>query len=79
MWDGFKELLNICPHHGFETWRLVTYFYEGLIPQNRQVVEMMCNGEFRDKNYDDALYYLDQLAENAQHWDIVGTFKLINK
>ncbi|XP_052288726.1 uncharacterized protein LOC127899394 isoform X2 [Citrus sinensis] len=78
-WDRFKELLNICPHHGFETWRLVTYFYEGLIPQSRQVVEMMCNGEFRDKNPEDALDYLDQLAENAQHWDTVGTFELTNK
>ena len=78
-WDRFKELLNICPHHGFETWQLVTYFYEGLIPQSRQVVEMMCNGEFRDKNPEDALDYLDQLAENAQHWDTVGTFELTNK
>ncbi|XP_024041924.1 uncharacterized protein LOC112099055 [Citrus clementina] len=77
--NPFKELLNICPHHGFETWRLVTYFYEGLIPQSRQVVEMMCNGEFRDKNPEDALDYLDQLAENAQHWDTVGTFELTNK
>ncbi|KAK9211927.1 hypothetical protein WN943_001306 [Citrus x changshan-huyou] len=77
--NPFKELLNICPHHGFETWRLVTYFYEGLMPQSRQVVEMMCNGEFRDKNPEDALDDLDQLAENAQHWDTVGTFELTNK
>ena len=40
---------------------------------------MMCNGEFRDKNPEDALDYLDQLAENAQHWDTVGTFELTNK
>ena len=29
-WDRYKELLNICPHHGFEIWRLMSYFYEGL-------------------------------------------------
>ena len=40
---------------------------------------MMCNGEFRDKNHEDVLDYLDQLAENAQHWDTVGTFELKNK
>ena len=39
----------------------------------------MCNGEFRDKNPEDALDYLEQLAENAQHWDTVGTFELTNK
>ena len=38
---------------------------------------MMCNGEFRDKN--PKLFYLDQLAQNAQHWDTIGTFELTNK
>ena len=74
-WERFKEMLNICPHHGFETWRLVSYFYEGLTPQSRQVVEMMCNGEFRDKSPEDALDYLEHIAENAQHWDTVGTYE----
>ena len=62
-WDRFKELLNICPHHGFKTWRLVFYFYEGLTSQGRQVIEMMCNGEFRDKSLEDALDYLDYSRE----------------
>ena len=39
----------------------------------------MCHGKFRDKSAENALDYLDQLVENAQHWDIVGTFKLTNK
>jgi len=34
-WDRYKDLLNTCPHHGFETWRLVSHFYEGLIPKDR--------------------------------------------
>ena len=40
---------------------------------------MMCNGEFRDKNSKDALDYLDQLTENAQHRDTIGTFEFTNK
>jgi hypothetical protein len=33
----YKDLLiNTCPHHGFETWRLVSHFYEGLTPKYRQ-------------------------------------------
>ena len=74
-WERFKEMLNVCPHHGFETWRIISYFYEGLTPQSRQVVEMMCNGEFRDKSPEDALDYLEYIAENAQHWDTVGTYE----
>jgi hypothetical protein len=42
-------LLNTCPHHGFETWRLVSHFYEGLTPKDRQMVELMCNGTFKNK------------------------------
>jgi len=60
-------LLNTCPHHGFETWRLISYFYEGLTPKDRQMVELMCDGTFEDKNLDQAMEYLDSLAKNAQN------------
>jgi hypothetical protein len=61
----YKDLLNTCPHHGFETWRLVSYFYEGLASKDMQIVELMCNGIFEDKDPDEAMEYLDSLAENA--------------
>ena len=25
-WEIYKELLNACPHHGHETWSIVSYF-----------------------------------------------------
>lgn len=28
--ERFKDLLLKCPHHGFETWRLIQHFYNGL-------------------------------------------------
>jgi hypothetical protein len=31
------------------------------------MVELMCNGTFEDKNPDEAMEYLDLLAENAQN------------
>ena len=74
-WGRFKELLNIFPHHNFETWRLVSYFYNGLQSQSRQVEEMMCNGKFSDKSPEDALNYLDYIAENAQHCDTIGFYE----
>jgi len=60
-------LFNTCPHHGFEIWRLVSYFYEGLTPKDRQMVELMCNRTFKNKDLDEAMEYLDLLAENAQN------------
>jgi hypothetical protein len=49
-WDRYRDLLNTCSHHGFETWRLVSQFYEGLTPKDRQMVELKCNETFEDKD-----------------------------
>jgi hypothetical protein len=68
-WERFKDLLNSCPHHGYEIWCTINFFYEGLMPQMRQFVEMMCNGEFLNKDPNEAWKYFDHLAENAQSWD----------
>ena len=67
-WERFKDLLNSCPHHGYENWRLVSYFYDGLTSRERQFVEMMCNGDFLSKDPDDAIEYLNELAEKAHTW-----------
>lgn len=40
---------------------------------------MMCNSEFRDKSHEVILDYLYELAENAQHWNIVGFYKSSSK
>ena len=65
-WERYKDLLNACPHHGFEKWRTVCIFYDSLSVQMRQFVEMMCNGTFLNKSHDEAEVYLDSLAEDAQ-------------
>ena len=72
-------MLNTCPHHGFETWRLVSHFYEGLTLKDRQMIELMCNGTFKDKDPDEAMEYLDLVVENAQNWDTTGTYKASGK
>jgi hypothetical protein len=44
---------------------LVSHFYEGLTPKDSQMVELMCNRTFEDKDPDEAMEYMDLLAENA--------------
>ena len=39
------------------------------MPQIRQFIQMMCNGEFLNKDPNEAWQYFDQLVENAQSWD----------
>ncbi|KAL6327267.1 hypothetical protein AAG906_017824 [Vitis piasezkii] len=36
---GFKEMVVAYPHHGFDNWMLVSYFYEGMSPPMKQLLE----------------------------------------
>ena len=65
-WERFKDLLSACPHHGYKTWHIISFFYEILTLKMRQFVEMMCNGEFLDKDPDEVFDYFNLLAKNAQ-------------
>jgi hypothetical protein len=42
-------------------------FMKGLTPKDRQMVELMCNGTFEDKDLNEEMEYLDLLAENARN------------
>ena len=68
-WERFKDLLLKCPHHGFEKWRLVKYFYDGLTPSNRQMVQSMHTGKFLHFRGDEAWESLDTLSVNSQQWN----------
>ena len=48
-WERYKDILRSIPHHGFEPWRIVIFFYEVILPLNRQFVDMTCNGDFMKK------------------------------
>jgi len=43
------------------------------------MVELMCNRTFEDKDRNEAMEYLDLLAENAQNWDTKDTYKAPSK
>ena len=61
--------LNDCPHHGFDTWLLVSYFYDGISPSIKQLLETMCGGDFLSKNPEEALDFLNYVAEASKGWD----------
>ena len=43
------------------------------------MLELMCNGTFENKNPDEAMEYMGLLVENAQNWDITGTYEVPGK
>ena len=58
-WERYMEVVNACPHHGFDTWMLVSYFYEGMLPTMKQLPETMCGGDFMSKSPNEALDFLN--------------------
>jgi hypothetical protein len=63
-WERFQELLIRCPPHGYEKWRLVQFFYQGLTQSNRSMIEAMNGGAFLSLTGDEAYKTLDKLFDN---------------
>ncbi|RVW13748.1 hypothetical protein CK203_087218 [Vitis vinifera] len=63
------EAINACPHHGFDTWLLVSYFYDGMSSSMKQLLETMCGGDFMSKNPDETMDFLSYVAEVSRGWD----------
>ena len=68
-WERFMETSSACPHHGFDTWMLVNHFYDGMSPPMKQLVETMCGGNFLSKHPDEAIDFLNYIAETSKAWD----------
>jgi hypothetical protein len=71
-WGQFKDLLIRCPPHGYEKWRLVQFFYQGLSQPNCSMIESMNGGAFLNLRGDLAYKALDKLADNSQQWDFTS-------
>ena len=63
------ETVSACPYHGFDTWMLVNHFYGGMSPAMKQLLETMCGGDFLSKNPDEAMDFLNYVAETSKGWD----------
>ena len=48
---------------------LVNHFYEGMSPAMKQLLETMCGGDFMSKNPEEAMDFLNYVAETSKAWD----------
>jgi hypothetical protein len=61
-----------CPPHGYEKWRMVQFFYQGLSQPNYSMIELMNGGAFLNLTGDLAYKALEKFANNSQHWDFMS-------
>ncbi|XP_068328199.1 uncharacterized protein [Pyrus communis] len=64
-YERFKSLVASCPQHQMKEELLLQYFYEGLLPLERQMLDASAGGALVDKTPRDAKGYLDDLNDDA--------------
>ena len=47
----------------------MNHFYDGMSPSMQQLLETMCGGDFLSKNLDEAMDFLNYVAETSKEWD----------
>ena len=48
---------------------LVNHFYSGMSPAMKQLLETMCGGDFMSKHPEEAMDFLNYVAETSKAWD----------
>ncbi|XP_068323189.1 uncharacterized protein, partial [Pyrus communis] len=71
-YERFKGLVASCPQHQMKEELLLQYFYEGLLPIERQMLDASAGGALVDKTPRDAKNLIANRALNAQQYEGVG-------
>ncbi|CAN6576666.1 unnamed protein product [Malus baccata var. baccata] len=71
-YERFKSLVALCPQHQMKEELLLQYFYEGLLPIERQMLDASAGGALVDKTPTAAKMLIASRALNAQQYEGVG-------
>ncbi|XP_070664773.1 uncharacterized protein [Malus domestica] len=71
-YEHFKSLVASCPQHQMKEELLLQYFYEGLLPIERQMLDASAGGALVDKTPTAAKTLISNRALNAQQYEGVG-------
>ncbi|KAJ9176954.1 hypothetical protein P3X46_012212 [Hevea brasiliensis] len=67
-WEQIKKLCERCPHHQISEQLLIQYFYEGLLPMDRSMIDTASGGALVDKTPEEAKRLIDNMAANSQQF-----------
>ncbi|CAL2247440.1 unnamed protein product [Prunus armeniaca] len=71
-YERFKTLVASCPQHQMKEELLIQYFYEGLLPLERQMLDASVGGALVEKTLVAAKILIANRALNAQQYEGVG-------
>ncbi len=72
-YERFKALVASCPNHGIREGLLLQYFYEGLLPLERQFLDSAAGGALMEKSKEDVTTLLELRATANQQF---GSFSM---
>ncbi|XP_074559886.1 uncharacterized protein LOC141815923, partial [Curcuma longa] len=67
-WERFKKLCSSCPQHQISEQLLIQYFYEGLLPMDRSMIDAAAGGALVNKTPEQAKELISNMAENSQQF-----------
>ena len=65
-WERFMKLCASCSHHQISEQLLIQYFYEGLLPMERSMIDTASGGALVDKTPKFARLSISNMAANSQ-------------
>ncbi|XP_030959018.1 uncharacterized protein LOC115980963 [Quercus lobata] len=67
-WERFKKLCASCPHHQISAQLLIQYFYKGLLPTDRSMIDAASGGALVDKTFEVVRNLIANMAANSQQF-----------
>ncbi|XP_026457580.1 uncharacterized protein LOC113358263 isoform X2 [Papaver somniferum] len=67
-WERYKKLLASCPRHQISDQLVIQYFYEGLLPNERHLIDAASGGALTNKTIVEATSLLENMAANTQQF-----------
>ncbi|XP_044500229.1 uncharacterized protein LOC123221442 [Mangifera indica] len=67
-WERFKKLCTSCPHHQISDQLLIQYFYEGLLSNERNMIDAASGGALADKTPKVTRNLIVNMASNSQQF-----------
>ena len=67
-WERFKRLCASCPQHGISDQLLIQYFYDGLLPLERRMLDAASGGAIISKTPREIRELISVMAANSQQF-----------
>nr|GEW16566.1 hypothetical protein [Tanacetum cinerariifolium] len=65
-WDGYKDLLRACPHHGFTELHQLDTFYNALNPTDQDSLNVAAGGNLLERRTQDVLTFIENKSKIAK-------------